>query len=109
MSLLYCILIYNEDGPNYIIFLNRFLGVNVLLNNHGICKIVDLPGNFSPLELHLMDYAVMNLKYNEDLAMNWYCDYMHAECQLGMMGTKTQFFDTKTKYPRVLECIKDMA
>ncbi|CAG9564564.1 unnamed protein product [Danaus chrysippus] len=98
-----------ETDPCQIISPARFLGVNVLLNNQGICKIVDLPGNFSPLELHLMDYAVMNLKFNEDLAMNWYCDYMNAEYQLGMMGKKTQFFNTKTKYPRVLECIKDMA
>ncbi|CAH0725593.1 unnamed protein product, partial [Brenthis ino] len=79
-----------------------FLGMNVYLNNKGICDKVNIP-RLTQFELELMDFALLNLKWNEDLAMNWYQEYMSTQPELGRIALNSDFLNQRN-YNKCNEC-----
>lgn len=82
--------------------LPRFLGINVLLSNNGICSEINLP-HLSSYELELMDVAVSNIKLREELAMEWYQENLENEREMCKIAAKTNFF-CPANYVSIQDC-----
>lgn len=87
---------------NYLFILPRFLGINVLLSNNGICSEINLPP-LSSYELERMDVAVSNIKLREELAMEWYQENLQNESEMCKIAAKTNFFG-QANYVSIQDC-----
>ncbi|XP_064073612.1 malate dehydrogenase, mitochondrial-like isoform X1 [Vanessa tameamea] len=91
-----------EIDATQVISPTRFIGVNVLLSNKGICDTIAIP-HLHPRELKLMDLAITNIQINEDIAINWYQEHMNAERETCKIVAKTDFNYPK-KYLTLEKC-----
>ena len=79
----------------------RFLGPSVTIDGKGICNEIDLP-LLTQRELELTEFAFLNLKWREDLAMSWYHEYMTTQPHLGVTVSNSDFLCQS--YYKLLEC-----
>ncbi|KAG6451422.1 hypothetical protein O3G_MSEX007118 [Manduca sexta] len=80
-----------ETDAGQVISPARYLAIETLLNNHGICRKFDLPERLNMLELDLLDTAFEHIQYNVNLAHSWYDELMMQECERCRMGMVKNF------------------
>lgn len=81
----------------------RYLGVDVLLNRHGICKQYDFPAHMNDLELDLMDNALGRVTQCVDIAKCWYRREFEKEF-LESKSESKKFFQHPRHYDRLDDC-----
>ncbi|CAH0400969.1 unnamed protein product [Chilo suppressalis] len=83
-----------ETDPSHVISPARYLAVDVLLNDKGICTKFDIP-ILNNYERDLVEKALSHIVTNVEMAQHWHMAYLKqelVECKMAMM---TQWFHPK--------------
>ncbi|XP_059048665.1 malate dehydrogenase, mitochondrial-like isoform X3 [Achroia grisella] len=95
-----------ETDASQVISPARYLAIDVLLNDKGICKRFDIPKlNF--FEIKLVDTALQKVTSNVGLAQSWYEEYLENQCQKCQFGMQKHWYYPKA-YDRINDCSIEM-